>query len=207
MVPDELGIGEFSAAIKLVLVLANKFKDTVEITNLLEEVISQSATNAFADELLRSASNRERNRIFEQWENVDIPRLQLTLAQRLKSQYYRGGDNSIYSRGSWRDWQVLVSWLRAGDTSRDDVQAYLEDEFDRRPKSIGKHILWLRHSLGTPEGKKIVNDLFPVSRLAELAKRHGSSSYSTEDEQKAVASLIKEFGNSGNGPITPLENT
>jgi hypothetical protein len=44
------------------------------------------------------------------------------------------------------------------------------------------------------DGKKVVDELFPLSRLADLAKKHGSSAYSTDAEKKIVDELIKEYG-------------
>ena len=67
------------------------------------------------------------------------------------------------------------------------------DEFERRPASIGKHILWLTASIESPSGVQIVDDLFPLSKLAELAKKHGSRSYSTDAEKNAVMKVIDKF--------------
>lgn len=43
-------------------------------------------------------------------------------------------------------------------------------------------------------GEKIVDDLFPLSKLAALAKKHGSKSYSTDAEKVAVMRVIDEYG-------------
>lgn len=74
------------------------------------------------------------------------------------------------------------------------MTAYLEDEFERRPGSIGKHIAWLWASVNNTEGRKVVDELFPIRRLAELAQKHGSAAYSNDWEKSVVTSLIDQFG-------------
>jgi hypothetical protein len=125
-----------------------------------------------------------------------VSELKSALLQRLKAKYYKGGNESIYSRGTWRDWQPLLWWLRNDEQGSTNVRAYLEDEFERRPASIGKHISWLWNSLENLDGKKLVNDLFPLSQLARLAKQHGPAAFSTEHEKKIVLKLIKDYGTS-----------
>ncbi len=193
---DELDIGDLAAATKLVLIVANRFKDTQEITVILRDIIVQSKTDGFASRILQFGSDQERNKIFEQWDNVNVSELKSVLLQRLKAKYFKGGSESIYSRGTWRDWQPLLWWARNDEQGPEDVRAYLEDEFGRRPNSIGKHIFWLWNSLENPDGKKVVDDLFPLSKLAQLAKQHGSAAFSTESEKRIVLRLIKDYGES-----------
>lgn len=82
------------------------------------------------------------------------------------------------------------------DEERQNVRNYLAYEFEKWPASIGKHILWLAPSTDNPSGEKVVNDLFPLSQLAELAQKHGSRSYFSEPEKSAVMNLIKRYGGS-----------
>jgi len=107
----------------------------------------------------------------------------------------------LQARGTWRDWHALVIWARDGANEAANVQAYLRDEFDRRPKSIGKHVQWLLNSLGSVEGEKLVNDLFPLTQLAQLAKERRSEAYSTDSEKRAVEEVIQKYG-SGSAPTT-----
>ncbi len=190
LVYDELDIGEFGAATRLVLILANRFGDTHEITDILRETISRSATDAFALRLLQFAINKERNRIFEKWDNVGIPELESAFVQRLKEKYHKDGSASIYAVGNFRDWQVLIWWARHSNEGLTDVQEYLQDEFERRPSSIGKHAHWLWSTLSDADGKKLVDSLFSLSKLADMAKARGSAAYSTEPERRTVLKLI-----------------
>ena len=194
--PDELDIGDLAAATKLILVLANQFKDTHEITDILKSVIVQSNTDGFASRIFQFGSDQERNKIFEKWDNVNASELKSALLQRLKAKYYKGGSESIYSRGTWRDWQPLLWWARNDEQGHADVRAYLEDEFEQRPSSIGKHIYWLWNSVESPDGKKVVDDLFPLSKLAQMAKQKGSAAFVTEPERRIVLKLIKDYGES-----------
>ncbi len=187
---DELDIGEFGAATKLVLILANRFRDTPEIFMVLRETISQSATDAFALRVLQFGTNKERNRIFEKWDNVGISELESAFLRRLKEKYHKGGTASIYAAGTFRDWQALIWWARHSSEGLADVQEYLKDEFERRPSSIGKHVHWLWSSLSDADGKKLVDSLFSLSRLAEMAKARGPAVYSTEPEKRTVLKLI-----------------
>jgi hypothetical protein len=112
----------------------------------------------------------------------------------LKAKYFKGGIDSIYARGTWRDWHALVIWAREGANEAPNVQAYLRDEFQRRPKSIGKHVQWLLNSLGSLEGEKLVNELFPLTELAQMAKQRGPDAYSTDSEKRAVEQVIQRYG-------------
>ncbi len=189
---DELDIGEFPLAANVALTLAYRFKDTHEIMDVLRDIITRSTTDGFAYRIFEFVViSRDRNKIFEQWENVDTEDLESVFLKRLKGKYHKGGDQSIYSpRTNWRDWQTLVWWSRRSDKDAEDVRAYLEDEFERRPASIGKHIHWLWSTAGSADGKKLVDRLFPLRKLADLAKVRGKTAYSTEFERKTVQALI-----------------
>lgn len=199
---DDLDIGEFRAATVLVLILANRFRNNAEITNLLCDVIRLSAIDGFALRVLQFASDKEHNQIFQSWDNVDAEKLKSALIQRLKRKYFKGGTDSIYATGtSWRDWHALVIWARDSANEAANVQAYLGDEFHRRPMSMGKHAHWLLNSLGSLDGEKLVNQLFPLTELAQMAKQHESDAYSTDSEKRAVAEIIKRYGSGS--PTTP----
>lgn len=191
---DDFDVGEFGTAIRLELVLANRFKDGPEITQVLSDVIAQSTSDALVQRIFHFATQKESNRIFEKWDFVDVNALKTALATCMKKKYFVGGEASIYAeKTSWREWQSLLWWARANDEERENVRKYLGDEFERRPASIGKHILWLTPSIENSSGEKIVDDLFPLSRLAELAKKHGSRSYSTDAEKDAVMKVIDKY--------------
>jgi hypothetical protein len=193
---DDLEIGEFGTAIRLILVLANRLNDSPETTALLCDVIGNASTDALAKRVFLFSTDRENNEIFKRWDYVNTVELQETFVRRMKAKYHKGGKESIYSHGMWRDWQALITWYRVGDQEKRDVRAYLADEFDRRPSSIGKHIGWLWNSVGNPDGRKVVDDLFPLSSLAELAKANGPNAYSNASERQIVESLISQFVNS-----------
>jgi hypothetical protein len=197
---DDLDMGEFGTAIRLELVLANRFNDSPEITEVLSDVIAQSTSDALVQRIFHFATEKNSNKIFDNWEFVDTTAIKTVLATRMKRKYFVGGEESIYAgTRTWREWQSLLWWARVNDEERENVRKYLEDEFDRRPTSIGKHILWLTPSIENPSGEKVVNDLFPLSKLSELAKKHGSKSYSTESEKKSVLKVIDKYG----GPPEP----
>jgi hypothetical protein len=180
-------------------VLANRFRDSQEITEVLRDVIAQSATDGFAYRIFQLATDqKEQNKVFEKWDNVDTSKLTSAILGRLQVKYQKGGKESIYSPGTtWRDWQALVWWGRDGGQRGEDVRNYLQDEFERRPSSIGKHMFWLWNSLSNLDGKRIVDELFPLSQLAELAKRHGSSAFSSNAERKIIEELIQQYGQTG----------
>lgn len=189
---DELDIGEFRLAVNVLLTLANKFRETREITDVLIDVISRATTDALAFSIFGLATNQERNQIFERWDDVDMTKLESAMLQRLNTKYQKGGDQSIYSPGTnFRDWQALIWWSRRSDKEAEGVRGYLQDEFERRPSSIGKHIHWLWSTIAEIDGRKLVDTLFPLSKLADLAKRSGTSAYSTDSEKKTVAALIR----------------
>lgn len=190
---DDFDMGEFGTAIQLELVLANHFKDGPEITQVLGDVIAQSTSDALVQRIFHFATEKDSNKIFDRWEFVDAGALKTGLATRMKKKYFVGGEQSIYSTGTWREWQALIWWARVNDEERENVRKYLGDEFERRPASIGKHILWLTASIESPSGVKIVDDLFPLSKLARLAKTHGSRSYSTDAEKNAVMKVIDKY--------------
>jgi hypothetical protein len=195
---DDFDMGEFGKATRLELVLANRFRETAEITQILSDIIAGSASDALAQKVYRFATDKEANKIFDSWEFVDFDEVKKALASRLKAKYFAGGNESIYKRSStFRDWQLLFMWAHIGPESRQDVTDYLADEFDRRPASIGKHIQWLTPSLGNADGEKAVNELFPLSDLATFAKKQGSKAYSNTWEQQAVENLIAKYGGSG----------
>jgi len=191
---DDFDMGEFGTAIRLELVLANRFKDSSEITKVLSDVIAQSTSDALVQSIFHFATEKHSNKIFDNWEFVDTAVIRTGLATRMKSKYFVGGEESIYAgKGTWREWQGLLWWARVNDEERENVRQYLGDEFKRRPASIGKHILWLTPSIENSSWEKIVDDLFPLSKLAALAKKHGSKSYSTEAEKNAVMKMIDKY--------------
>jgi len=210
---DDFDMGEFGTATRLVLVLANRFKDSPEITQVLNEVMVQSTSDAFVQRVFHFATEKDSNKIFDNWEFVDADAIKATLAARMKRKYFVGGEESIYAgTRTWREWQAVLYWARVNDEERENVRKYLGDEFERRPSSIGKHIIWLMPSLENSSGVKVVDDLFPLSKLAELAKEHDSKSYSNEAERAAVMKVISTYGGPPNqkpGPssedVTPEE--
>lgn len=194
---DDFDLGEFGTATRLELVLANLFKDSPEITQVLSDVIMQSTSDALAQKVFHFVTEKDSNQIFKNWEFVDFDALKTVLAARMKAKYFVGGEASIYAPSrTWREWQALLWWARVNDEERENVKRYLEDEFERRPATIGRHILWLTPSIDNPSGQKIVDDLFPLSKLVELAKKHGSKAYSTDAEKKAVMKVIEKYGES-----------
>jgi hypothetical protein len=196
---DDFDMGEFGTAIRLELVLANRFKDGPEITQVLSDVIVKSTSDALVQRIFHFSTEKKSNQIFEKWDFVNDDALRTALATRMKKKYFVGGKESIYAaKTSWREWQALIWWARVNDEERENVRKYLGDEFESRPSSIGKHILWLTHSIGNSSGEKIVDDLFPLSKLAELAKKHGSKSYSTESEKSTVMTVIDKYGGQPN---------
>jgi hypothetical protein len=194
---DDFDLGEFGTAVRLELVLANRFKDSPEITAVLKDIITRSTSDALAQKVFHFATEKDSNQIFENWEFVKPDDVRNALAARMKARYFAGGSESIYGPSrTFREWQALFSWARVSSDVREDVNAYLADEFERRPSSIGKHMTWLIHSLGSPEGEKAVDDLFPLSELAALARKHGDKAYSTESEKEAVMTLMAKYSDS-----------
>jgi hypothetical protein len=59
---------------------------------------------------------------------------------------------------------------------------------------LGKHLERLWPSVRNLDGKKVVDDLFPLAKLAVIAKKHGSATYSTETEKATVAKLVRDYG-------------
>jgi predicted nucleic acid-binding protein len=184
--------------VRLALVLANRFKDTPEITEVLTSVIRQATSEAFMQRLFNFATDKQNNQIFENWEHVNFEALKEAFATRMNARYRVGGEASIYGlpSGTWREWQSLVTWSRISDAERENVKNYLEDEFERRPASIGKHLLWLNASINNVEGVKVVDALFPLSKLAALAEKYGEKSYSNDSERNAVNEVITKYGGS-----------
>jgi predicted KAP-like P-loop ATPase len=191
---DDFDMGEFGTAIRLIVHLTRRFKDSAEITEVLRGVIEQSSSDALVQRIFHFATEKTQE-AFENSAFVDIPALKATLAARMKAKYCVGSEEPIYSPSrTFRDWQALLSWARVSDEERENVKNYLAYEFERWPASIGKHILWLSASIDNESGEKIVNDLFPLFQLAKLATKHGSKSYSTESEKSAVMNVIQKYG-------------
>ena len=187
---------EIGAAIRLIVELAKRFKNSVEITDVLRDVIRQSTSDALVLGLLHFTTDKTQE-AFENPAFVDIPALKSALAARMKVKYFVGSNEQIYdSSRTWRDWQGLVFWARVNDQERENVRKYLAYGFERWPASIGKHILWLTPSLDSPTGEKAADDLFPLTQLVELAQKHWSSSYSTDEERNAVIYVISKYGGS-----------
>ncbi len=193
---DDFDMGEFGTAIRLIVHLARRFKDSAEITDVLRGIIEHSTSDALVQRIFHFATEKTQE-AFENPAFVDVPALKAALAARMKSKYFIGSDQPIYSPSrTWREWQILIYWARVSDEERQNVRNYLAYEFEKWPAGIGKHILWLAPSTDNLSGEKIVNDLFPLSQLAELAQNYGSQSYSSESERSAVMNVIKRYGGS-----------
>jgi len=194
---DDFDMGEFGTAIRLIVNIVRRFKDSAEITEVLRIVIEQSTSDALVQRIFYLATEKT-HEAFENPAHVDVPVLKTALATRMKKKYFVGNEGPIYSHPrTYREWQALLWWARVSDAERENVRTYLAYEFEKWPASIGKHILWLTASLDNPSGEKIVNDLFPLSELAALAKKHGPHSYSTDSEERAVSNLITKYGGLG----------
>jgi hypothetical protein len=164
---------------------------------VVKEIIIFSTSDALALKVFYFSSEKGRNTIFDNWEFVDVTDLNQAHVTRLKARYFVGGNESIYAPPrTFRERQGLIWWARINDEEGKDVREYLEDEFERRPASISKHISWLVPSIGTEAGLRLVDDLFPLHKLASLAKKHGSKPYSNDDEKRAVVTLMKEHSHS-----------
>jgi len=195
---DDFDMGEFGTAIRLIVHLARRFKDNADITEVLRSVIEQSTSDALVQRIFHFATDKTQE-VFENPAFVDVAALKTALATRMKAKYFVGSNEPIYSPSrTFREWQILVYWARINGEEQANVSSYLAYEFEKWPASIGKHILWLAASTDNPAGEKIVNDLFPLSQLADLAKKHGSKSYSTDSEKSAVMNLITKYGGSPN---------
>lgn len=186
---DDFGIGDAGAARRLVFIIANRFNATDEISEILKEVIAVASSDGFAQRILFLSTVRDKNSIVQDWRNVDDGALKAAFASRMKRKYFKGGSLSIYDAPSSQDWQALISWYRINPV---DVREYLADEFERRPRSIGKHLLWLWPSVTqSQESKRIVDDVFPLATLKELAKHFGASAYDpSKDSQRDVVERL-----------------
>lgn len=192
---DDFDFGEFGTAVRLILALANRLKDTDEMTGMLSNVISQSTSDAFVQRVFHFSTDRENNQIFQSWDHLNDQELKVALANRMRAKYKVDGNTFIYSpTRSWKEYQGLLSWARVSETERECVEQFLEYEFENHPSSIGMHVLWLTPSIEHPEGVKVVDGLFPLRRLAELAVKHGTKAYSNSEEENAVKAVIKSFG-------------
>ncbi|HZU31811.1 MAG TPA: P-loop NTPase fold protein, partial [Candidatus Angelobacter sp.] len=185
----DFGIGDFSGARRCVFMVANRFGGTEEITRVLEDSISSSATDAFAQTILVFSIDREHNSIISEgsWAHVDVNVLNAAFMTRMRERYPEGGERSIFDSTKRQDWQALITWYR---NNPDDVRAYLRSEFQLRPGSIGKYLLWLFPSITrAADGKKFVDEMFPLAELKTLAIKAGPQAYSSgehQDEQKKV---------------------
>lgn len=195
---DDFGIGDFGGARRVVFVVANRFSHSNEITNILQDVIVNAATDSFSQTILGFSLDHEHNKIIKAWDHVDENRLRSDFAARMKHRYYKGGPNSIYAAPNRQDWQALITWYRINP---DDVREYLSDEFERRPASIGKHLLWLFPSIThSADSKKFVDELFPFAKLKELVTRFGDKVHSGDDEQKKVVNRLLRDDMEGGWP-------
>jgi len=192
----DFGIGDFSGARRCVFMVANRFGGTDEITRVLEDSISNSATDAFAQTMLAFSIDREHNSIFSEgaWAHVDVNALNEAFVTRMRRKYLEGGERSIFDSTKRQDWQALITWYRINP---DDVRAYLRNEFRLRPASIGKYLLWLFPSITrSTEGKQFVDEIFPLAELKKLALEAGSHAYSSGEHQdgqkKVVDRLLKD---------------
>jgi hypothetical protein len=189
---DVLGLGDFSAAMRLTYVFANRFSASDEITDILKNAISSASSDGYASRLLyQILGGAERNTIITDWTHIDNDALKGAFQSRMKMRYHPGGQLSVYD-GTALDLDALLQWMRMSQQARADVQAYLANEFERRPQSIGKHLLWLRGTLESPESRKFVDDIYPVAKLEELISKHGSLAYKTDGERQAVT-LMQEL--------------
>lgn len=192
---DVFGLGDFGSSRRLVLVIANRFATSDLITDILKQVIDKSSSDGFAQTILQFGTDREHNKIFQDWSHVNDDVLKAEFAARMKRRYFKGGPSSIYSQPNHRDWQSLITWYRINPA---DVREYLTDEFERRPVNIGKHLLWLRPSIAhSADSKKVVDDLFPLAELKALAFRLGPGAYSSDTEKRIVDLLLTDKIDSG----------
>jgi hypothetical protein len=192
----DLGIGDFGGARRCVFMVANRFGDTDEITRVLEDSISNAATDAFAQTILAFSIDREHNRIISEqaWSNVDANALKEAFAARMRQRYLDGGERSVFDSTKRQDWQALITWYR---NNPDEARAYLRSEFRLRPSSIGKYLLWLFPSITRgAEGKNFVDEMFPLAELKALALKAGAQAYSSlehqEGQKKVVDRLLRD---------------
>lgn len=195
---DDFELGEFGAAVRLIVQITKEFKASSEITDLLSSIVQRSTSDALVQRIYLYATDKEKE-VFPSLADVDVSNIKQALATRMKTKYFVGSKEPIYSASrTFRDWQLLVSWSQVNDEELMNVRNYLAYEFEKWPASVGMHALWLRASVDNPSGEKIVDAVFPLSQLAEIAKKRGSECYSNESEKSAVMHLISKYGGSAN---------
>jgi len=192
----DFGIGDFSGARRCVFMIANRFGGTDEITRVLEDSISNSTSDAFAQTILAFSIDREHNNVISEgaWAHVNANALNAAFAARMRGRYLDGGERSVFDSTKRQDWQALITWYR---NNPEEARAYLRSEFRLRPSNIGKYLLWLFPSITRgADGKKFVDEMFPLAELKTLALKAGSRAYSSgehqEGQKKVVDRLLRD---------------
>jgi hypothetical protein len=115
---DDFDMGEFGTAIRLIVHLARRFKDSADITEVLRSVIEQSTSDAVVQRMFHFATEKTQE-VFENPAFVDVAALKTALATRMKARYFAGSNEPIYSPSrTFREWQILVYWARIMGRSR-----------------------------------------------------------------------------------------
>jgi hypothetical protein len=182
---------EMDRARALVYAIANKYRASQKIQQVLQDAISMPKSMYFASSVIILCTPNH-NRIIENFENIDLAGLKQVYKERFKKEYVEPKKDIFPTAPS------SVRYLIYPIEDPDLVTSYMLSLFRERSSRIGKLLLLYaadRH-LGSDRSRwrfqyEDLKTKFGIEKLYEYVKEHRDEAYENDDEKWAVKQFLK----------------
>ena len=166
---DLMNIGEAARALNIVFEVAQKLAGTPAVQRALRGAMIRAGDDTFALRLLEYTEKKDRNKILQDFENVDVPDLKRAFTERMRSRY--GPDIPIESvlieQG---DWGAFRLWAKNSSEDQEIEQNFWRRFIDQSRTKLAQAVNFLYPSGYTwsEDPRPIISELFSVEELGRL---------------------------------------
>jgi hypothetical protein len=199
--------GSFDAmtAMRIVFGAANRLQSDEGAQAVLVNVIRSASSDLFATKVLNECVGRN-YRLLEYGITVDKEIVESAFRERMKARYAAGSHPSILGDHERQNIAPLGRWALCGSEGREQVHAYLGEEFRSAPSRIGRFLSYFFPAQDGPPGidpLAAIKTYFPPEELRQLLDKHGDLAASSQEESDAIAEFRTRYEKSlstGNPP-------
>lgn len=203
------GLGSRAQVKDLVFRVASSVNDGQAMMRILQSVIEATPDEAFAALILYFCIHKEHNRIVLDWKGIDSDVLRSAFAVRLQTTYRPDGEDSLFNNGRGKEYclPVLFVWAECGPSALNHEVAYLDSEFKKDPRNLGRLAGWVATRGAGAKFLKFMRDIYPeVHQLIKLHEQMDPGmSYSTPDELEALEQLRELLADDNEGAAAAAE--
>lgn len=184
---------EMDRALVLLYAIANKYRDTDKIQEILKDVILKSKSMYFASSII-SWCDPKHNHVVKNFDNVNKPTLKEAYTSRFKAEYIETKKDIFTSDAS------AVRYLIYPIEDSGLLTGYILSLFTQRPSNAGRLFLLYasdRYISNYPQlwifQYDALKEKFDVERLYAFITAHKSETYENDDEKWAVEKFMELY--------------